>query len=233
MKRFVLFIFALIFVFSCSSNKVKRELSINDIFGDWVTVSGYDASEVNFTIDGPDLIFTSFLDERIFESGGFEIEGNNVKVTFSDGNETIFSNVVVNENMLSFFINGKKATFKAGEFNKRLRKLFDYLLEFNSKSGNVFSNPVATTLDWIGENREEAVLGYSMSLTIEKNGKITNGDFVYTLLEKEGFKTDSRNVTEILTGYVKEDIVCTVVETDDPEDTNLSYISMKFGILRK
>ncbi len=231
MKKFVLFI--LVLVGSCSSGGSKKELSINDIFGDWVTISGYDASEISFGVDENTGMpnFYSFLQGRPYESGGCKISGNLIIIDVGNA-QYVYSNVVIKDDILSFIADGKKATFKAGEFNQSLRKLLTYVIDFNNKCSNVFSYPEATSFKWNSEEGENTILGYKMNLTIQKNGKITNSSFVYSLLNKEGLTSDSRNVTELASGYIKDNVVCLVIETDDPENEEYSYLTLKFGILR-
>lgn len=231
MKKFMFFI--LVLFVSCSSGGSKKELSINDIFGDWTTVSGYDASEILFGIDENTGMpnFYSFLQGRPYESGGCKISGNLIIIDLGNA-QYVYSNVVIKDDILSFIVDGEKATFKAGEFNQSLRKLLNYMIDFNTKSGNIFSYPEATSFKWVNDESENTILGYKMSLTIQKDGKITNSGFVYSLLDKDGFTSDSKNVTEIASGYIKDNIVCLAIETDDPENEKLSYLILKFGILR-
>ncbi|MEJ5284824.1 MAG: hypothetical protein WHS77_07210 [Brevinematales bacterium] len=231
MKKFILFI--LVLIVSCSSGGSKKELSINDIFGDWVTISGYDASEISFGVDENTGMpnFYSFLQGRPYESGECKISGNLIIIDVGNA-QYVYSNVVIKDGVLSFIADGKKATFKAGEFNQSLRKLLNYMIDFNTKSGNVFSYPEATSFKWVNEESENTILGYKMSLTIQKDGKITNSSFVYSLLNKGGFTSDLKNVTEIISGYIKDNIVCLAIEIDDPEDEKYSYLTLKFGILQ-
>ena len=204
------------------------------LLGDWSTVKNYDATEIAFSLgsDGTRQ-FNSFLRGRPYESGTWQIKGADISI-FANGNNTYtFKAFQVENDTLTFSENRNAAVFsRILESDPAREELISLLPAFNKFLNVTFPAPAKTTFDWLAESGGPAVkvAGYETAATVTVNGDFSRVNQAGTILYQNGFSADKYNVTEILDGYRKENLVCQIVLGSDPNN-NDCYFTLRCGAL--
>lgn len=205
------------------------------LLGSWSTIKNYDATEIAFsnTRDGTRQ-FNSFLRGRPYESGTWQIKGADISVFVNGNNTYTFKAFKVENHKLTFTENGNEAVFsKTLALDPAREKLTALLPAFNKFLKVTFPEPTKTTFEWLAESSSTAVKvpGYETIATVIVDGDFSRVNQAGTILYLNGFSDDKYNVTEILNGYRKGNLVCQIVLGSDPDSNNNCYFTLRCGEL--
>ena len=213
----------------------SQSVKESSILGSWSTVKNYDATEITFSVerDGTRQ-FNSYFRGRPYESGTWQIKGEDLVILANGNNTYTFAAINVKKNKLTFTENGKQVIFsriiKADPAREALTALIPALNKFLNVT---FPPPAKTTFNWSGEagNRSTQVNGYETTATVTVNGDFSHVNQAGTILFKDGFSADRYNATEIMNGYRKGNIVCLIILGSDPDNNNVCYFTIRAGSL--
>lgn len=212
----ILIVLTLIGIVGCS-NPVKEA----DLIGDWDTVSGYDASSIVFSIDeAGQKTFTSYLHGRPYEGGIWQLEGSDLEISVNGNNTYFFRNVKVRNDRLSFLENDKPARFKAGETKQRLKQAKAWLKRVSPTFAAKYSGPDPIAFDWQYGSGTIRLNGFETRSTVAVNGDYSAVNHKINSLFSQGFTPDDQNMTEITSGYTKNDLAYQVTLDDWSDDSS-------------
>lgn len=217
----------------CLLGPSQERVTVTDLVGNWVTVQGYDASEISFSVVDGEAVFSSFLQGRSYEGGTWKLEGAALLV-FASGSTYTYKKLTVQGDQLTFMVDDKKAVFKLEEGFARRKKIVIDLLnkvkgQMKKEFGFVFSKPQPTGFTWNTTAGEAEIAGYEIITTVTVNGDFSTVNRSAQIIVANGFRADERNITEIVSGYMKDDIVC--IFNIQGSDSNQAQLKIECGIL--
>ncbi|MCX8059192.1 MAG: hypothetical protein N3A58_07240 [Spirochaetes bacterium] len=223
-KLFVLFslilaISSLIFLLFYSCTK-KSSLNEESILGDWEAIKGY-YQQISFQKEGEERLFYSYLDGKPFSDGTWSIKGSDIIIKLSTGEEEIFKNVTVVNQILSF----NKGEQQYQRVKTATQKMDELIKEIMSSLGFTFSNPSDIEFNWNSdENDVMTIKGKSIKTSIE----LSTNDYtdinnavkkVAEFLKSKGFNPSNNNATEQSEAY-ESDVIKIRIKIDAPANYN-------------
>lgn len=214
------------------------KLTVDQLVGNYSTVSGYDATEIILGKTATNkLEFNSFLRGRPYESGTWELKGSDLIVQVSNNTYT-YKEVSLKGKTLSFMENGKPAKFTrtvdstAGTAPARVETLPDLLARISRSIDPSFPTPTPVVFEWrLKGDKTVQVNGYRTVAIVTVNGNFTSVNKSGELLAAEGFGSDPYNTSEILSGFIKDRDVFLVAIRSAPEDDQSCTVEISCGTL--
>jgi hypothetical protein len=218
---------------SCSLVNKGHTPSADEILGEWQTVSGSDASDYYFTAgDDGNYYFCTSLTGRPYESGSYTINNGKLLMFANQNNTYECSALLIRGDILRFTQDGMPVILRGSDRSRRCNPIFRLL---RKRSGLNFSGPVTHDFTWLlpGGNQAE-VNGFEMTASLTVEGDFTAANQILKKigagLGKLGFSADQANVTEVMNGYRRWEVVCQLFIQEVPNDQAL--ICVRCGLLR-
>lgn len=217
---------------ACSFNQKGHVPSVDEILGEWQTVSGADASDYYFSA-GTDNVyyFNTSLTGRPYESGTYSIHGDTLRLFANQNNTYECSALLIKGNRLKFTQDGSPVILQGSDRSRRGNPVFRFL---RKRSGLVFAGPLTTTFTWLLPGGDQVdVDGFEMTATVPVDGDFTavnrTAGAIGSELVKMGFSADQLNVTEVMNGYRQNKLVCQIFLQETPDDQ--AVIIVRCGLL--
>jgi len=87
------------FVF-CKTTDQREQVTADNIIGNWETIKG-DAEKVAFSVEQGKNIYSSYLNQRLFETGTWELKDNNLIISLDTSESIVYVKVTVDGNILT------------------------------------------------------------------------------------------------------------------------------------
>lgn len=215
----ILFLVLYPLFFSCSSKgKMNPAVREDDLIAGWKTIQG-DAEEMLMDKDGNERMYRTFLHERPFQTGEWSLKQGKLTVKLVSGETFIYHKIVLTNDILTLY-NEDGSTEQYEKIYPQMAA-YTLLMEIRKNMRIGFSRPVQAEFSW---NRikpdttdvENVVCKgweYSISLDVQDGFTKANAESsrVTDYLGSLGFRMEEHNVTEIGSGWVKDNIACFVV----------------------
>lgn len=241
MKRITISALALMLIFACSGKKSRtgKEITEQDLLGDWETVSGGDAEYITFAKEEGRNTFSSFLRARLLYSGEWKLEGGKLVIVSENGFTNVYTQLSLKAGTLD--LDKGKEIYKRMNTSISTEPAKELLKKMAEETGLEFTEPESVQFAWT-EKKEDGsepgiqAFGHKVSCKV-----IIKTDFselsaaalkVNEFLEKQGFQQDASRTTEIRTGYRKEKVVVLITLRSHPEavEGEAAYIDVQAGV---
>ena len=195
-------IFAVIF---CSVSLIlfceEPGLTEKDISGDWETIKG-DYEYISLDIDGGSRFFGGYLEQRLMNSGTWELKNGSLILNLDNGHKVVYKKVSLKHGILDLNNGGEK--YRRPRSAKE--KTIDFLNELAAAAKIKFSGPSVFDFKWNSDGGNTIpVKGQMITTTV-----VIKNDFsdlvparksITDYLESRDFIMSDLNVSEIVSGY--------------------------------
>ncbi len=235
----ILFVFIVAsMLVSCNNSSKKTSLNPQQILGYWKTVVG-ENEYVQFEKVDSEYVYSAFTYERLSTSGIWELEGNNITITFDDGSSITQTVSFQNDTML--FNGGEEKYVRAiisSDGRTPLKEIGDVeVLEALIKNVNVvFSEPepfkeewATPAINWQKISTEIILKSDVLSDMVDVANQISK------YLVSQGFDIDTTRTTETISSYKKENLIVMVRlrGSNEPAAGETCYIDVISGLDKK
>lgn len=223
---------------SCNSGSKKSTLKPDQILGYWKTVVGENEYVQYEKIDS-EYVYSAFSYERLSTSGIWELDGNNLIITFDDGSSITNSVSFQNDTML--FNGGEEKYVRAiisSDGQTPLKEIGDVgVLEAVIKNVNVvFSEPEPFKEEWATPTINWQKISTEIILKSDVLSDMVDiGNQISKYLVSQGFDIDSTRTTETISSYKKENLIVMVRlrGSNEPAAGETCYIDVISGLEKK
>lgn len=235
----ILFIsLAVLMIGSCSSGSKKASLQPDQIFGYWKTLVG-ENEYVQFEKVDSEYVYSAFTYDRLATSGIWELEGNNITITFDDGSSVTHAVNFRSDTML--FSGGEEKYVRAiisSDGRTPLKEIGDVeVLEAVIKNVNVvFSEPEPFKEEWATPTINWQKISTEIVLKSDVLSDMVDiGNQISKYLVSQGFNIDSIRTTETISSYQKENLIVMIRlrGSNEPAAGETCYIDVISGLEKK
>jgi hypothetical protein len=231
------FLFVLIIV-SCNTQSKRSSVKPEQIFGYWKTLVG-ENEYVQFEKVDSEYVYSAFTYDRLSTSAIWDLEGNNLTITFDDGSYITHPVSFRGDTML--FNDGDEKYVRAilsSDGRTPLKEIGDIeVLEAIIKNVNVvFSEPepfkenwATPTINWQKISTEVVLKSDVLSDMVDIGNQISK------YLVSQGFDIDSTRATETISSYKKENLIVMIRlrSSNEPTAGETCFIDVISGLDKK
>lgn len=241
MKRITISALALMLFFACSGKKSQtgKEITEQDLLGDWETVSGGDAEYITFAKEEGRNTFSSFLRARLLYSGEWKLENGKLVIVSENGPTNVYREISLKSETLD--LDKGKEIYKRMNTSISTEPAKELLKKMAEETKLEFTEPESVQFAWTEKNEGSSepgvqAFGHKVSCKVMIKTDFTELNLtarrVNEFLEKQGFQQDASRTTEIRTGFQKEKVVVFVLLRSNPEaaEGEAAYVDVQAGV---
>ena len=239
MKTMDLFLLLLLSA-SCTQPDSKVNINAESLLGIWECIEGCEYLQYEFYKEETTYGFYVYSGQRMYTSGLWELEGNRITMKYEEGNSVSYE---VEERGDSLIFGKKEMVFVPYEaYETSEEDDLEYLESLLLSTPQItFSEPEPVEFSWYypsdSVSTEEAKIdGRRITTPV-----ILKGDFepfsiveriIINNLFKEGFDYDNYNVTEIASGFCKDNMVLWILPLKLYEEAEGEvFLRVDYGVL--
>lgn len=225
----------LIMIGSCSNTSKKSSLKHDQILGYWKAVVGENEYAQFEKVDS-EYVYSAFTYDRLASSGTWDLEGDNLIISFDDGSSVTLAVSFRNDTML--FNGGDEKYVRAiisSDGRTPLKEIGDVeVLEAVIKNVNViFSEPEPFNEDWATPTINWQKISTEIVLKSDVLSDMVDiGNQISKYLVSQGFDIDSTRTTESINSYKKENLIVMIRlrGSNEPVAGETCYIDVISGL---
>ncbi len=223
---------------SCNSGSKKSTLKPDQILGYWKTIVG-ENEYVQFEKVDSEYVYSAFIYDRMATSGLWELDGNNITITYDDGSSVTHAVSFRSDTML--FSGGEESYVRAiisSDGRTPLKEIGDVeVLEAVIKNVNVlFSEPEPFKEDWATPTINWQKISTEIVLKSDVLSDMVDiGNQISKYLVSQGFDIDSTRTTETISSYKKKNLIVMIRlrGSNEPAAGETCYIDVISGLEKK